>query len=66
MKATNEFRKTNSSTFSDALSAGIITTLVSILALVIAIMSVKLAFAFMLVVIIYILSIIRYKQQRDN
>jgi hypothetical protein len=48
------------------MGAGIITGLISILALVIAIMSVKLAFAFMLVVIIYILSIIRYKQQRDN
>jgi hypothetical protein len=66
MKAENKFRETNNDTFSDAMSAGIVTGLISILALVIAIMSVKLAFAFLLVAIIYILSIIRYKQQRDN
>ena len=66
MKSENKFRQTNNDTFSDAIGASVVTGLISILALVIAIMSVKLSFAFLLVAIIYILSIIRYKQQRDN
>jgi predicted PurR-regulated permease PerM len=66
MKVENKFRETSNDTFSDAIGASVVTGLISAIALIIAILNVKLAFAFLLVAIIYILSIIRYKQMRKE